>query len=60
MEAIKNAIGLGTAPQEGREPVSGVSGAGTAGEPYDQGNVDGVSLLLSFRLGEGDISRISH
>lgn len=45
METIKNAIGLGTAPQEGREPVSGVSGAGTAGEPYDQGNVDGMSLL---------------
>lgn len=46
METIKNAIGLGTAPQEGREPVSGVSGSGTAGEPYDQGNVDGMSLLL--------------
>lgn len=35
-------LGLGTAPQEGREPVSGVSGSGVGGEPYDQGNVEGM------------------
>jgi hypothetical protein len=44
MEAIKNAIGLGTTTtqDEGREPVSGVTGSGVGGEPYDQGNADGV------------------
>lgn len=49
MEAIKNAIGLGTAEQQGREPVSGVSGTGTAGEPYDQGNVEGLFCLEGDR-----------
>ena len=33
--------GVSTANQQGREPVNGVIGAGTAGEPYDQGNSDG-------------------
>jgi hypothetical protein len=33
--------GVNTASQQGREPVNGVTGAGTAGEPYDQGNSDG-------------------
>jgi len=33
--------GASTANQQGREPVNGVTGAGTAGEPYDQGNSDG-------------------
>lgn len=42
METIKNAVGLGSAEQQGREPVSGATGAGTAGEPYDQGNTDGT------------------
>jgi hypothetical protein len=42
METIKNLIGLGPAQQEGREPVSGVTGSGIAGEPYDGGNVEGV------------------
>lgn len=42
MEAIKNAIGLGTTQQEGREPVSGVTGSGVGGEPYDQGNAEGT------------------
>jgi len=42
METIKSVLGLGTAPQEGREPVSGVTGSGVAGEPYDQGNVEGM------------------
>lgn len=42
METIKNVLGLGTAPQEGREPVSGVTGSGVAGEPYDGGNVEGM------------------
>ena len=43
METIKSVLGYGTAPQEGREPVSGVTGSGVAGEPYDQGNAEGVS-----------------
>jgi hypothetical protein len=47
MEAIKNAIGLGsstttTTEQQGREPVNGLTGSGVAGEPYDQGNAEGV------------------
>ena len=47
MEAIKNAIGLGstttsTTEQQGREPVNGVAGSGVAGEPYDQGNAEGM------------------
>jgi len=41
MESIKNAIGLNTAEQQGREPVNGATGAGTAGEPFDQGNEAG-------------------
>lgn len=49
MEAIKNAIGLGTtADQQGREPVSGVTGSGTAGEPYDQGNAEGTFAFLPW------------
>jgi len=42
METIKSAIGLGQKSQEGQEPASGQQGAGTAGEPYDQGNVVGM------------------
>jgi hypothetical protein len=41
MESIKNAIGLGSAEQQGQEPVNSATGAGTAGEPYDQGNSEG-------------------
>ena len=45
MEAIKNAIGLGSNQvQSGQEPVSGETGSGTAVEPYDGGNADGKSL----------------
>jgi hypothetical protein len=48
MESIKNAVGLGTEKQQqqGREPMNGETGAGTAGEPYDQGNSGGKSLTL--------------
>jgi hypothetical protein len=47
MEAIKNAIGLGstttpTTTEQGREPVNGLTGSGVAGEPYDQGNAEGM------------------
>jgi hypothetical protein len=47
MEAIKNAIGLGsttnpTTTEQGREPVNGLAGSGVAGEPYDQGNAEGM------------------
>ena len=41
MQSIKNAVGLGTDEQQGREPVNGETGAGTTGEPYDQGNSGG-------------------
>lgn len=43
MQSIKNAVGLGGVEQQGREPVNGETGAGTAGEPYDQGNSGGKS-----------------
>ena len=59
MEAIKNAIGLGSTPtttseQQGREPVNGVTGSGVAGEPYDQGNSEGMhctALMLTLDIG---------
>lgn len=49
MESIKNAVGLGTEKQQqqqGREPVNGETGTGTAGEPYDQGNSGGTSTHI--------------
>jgi hypothetical protein len=51
MEAIKNAIGLGstttaTTEQQGREPVNGVTGSGVGGEPYDQGNAEGMHTVI--------------
>jgi hypothetical protein len=49
METIKSIIGLGSTQQEGREPVNGVTGSGVGGEPYDQGNVEGV---LSFAVND--------
>lgn len=47
METLKSVIGLGSksSTQEGQEPVSGVQGQGTAGEPYDAGNTVGMSFL---------------
>jgi hypothetical protein len=49
MQSIKNAIGLGAEEQQGREPVNGETGAGTAGEPYDRGNSGGTSSLRYFQ-----------
>jgi hypothetical protein len=49
MESIKNAIGLGSAAQQGQEPVNSATGAGTAGEPYDQGNSEGEFRLFLTR-----------
>jgi hypothetical protein len=49
MESIKNAIGLGSAEQQGQEPVNAATGAGTAGEPYDQGNSEGEFCLFVTR-----------
>ena len=47
METIKSVLGLGTtAPQEGREPASGVTGSGVAGEPYDGGNAEGMRYAV--------------
>jgi hypothetical protein len=40
--------GLGNGAQQGREPVNGVAGAGTASEPYDQGNSNGTYLTRCF------------
>jgi len=44
MDALKNAdIGKTTASQQsGTEPLSGEKGAGTVGEPFDQGNAAGM------------------
>jgi hypothetical protein len=57
METIKNLIGLGPAQQEGREPVSGVTGSGVAGEPYDGGNVEGVYSPVASNMREADADR---
>ncbi|MCJ1429028.1 hypothetical protein MMC29_006941 [Sticta canariensis] len=44
MESIKNALGLGgSTTQSGQEPLSGVTGPGTAEQPHDAGNVQGHS-----------------
>ncbi|KXT01560.1 hypothetical protein AC578_6341 [Pseudocercospora eumusae] len=45
METLKSVMGLGTnkTEDEGRNPISGVTGAGTVDEPYDQGNVEGAA-----------------
>ncbi|KAF7189156.1 hypothetical protein HII31_09578 [Pseudocercospora fuligena] len=45
METLKSVIGLGASKteDEGQEPISGVTGAGTVDEPYDQGNVEGAA-----------------
>lgn len=49
METIKSVIGLGKGTQEGQEPISGETGAGTAEEPYDQGNQEGRAVEASSR-----------
>ena len=41
MDLTKTATELGNKLQSGEEPVSGETGQGTAGEPYDQGNAEG-------------------
>lgn len=47
MEAIKNAVGLGSSQvQSGQEPVSGETGRGTISDPYDAGNATGKSQWL--------------
>ena len=42
MDASKTAASVGNKLQSGEEPVSGKIGKGTAGEPYDQGNAEGM------------------
>jgi len=47
MDALKNATNTNvgkttTSQQSGEEPLSGEKGAGTATEPYDQGNAEGI------------------
>ena len=44
MDALKSATNIGTtttSQQSGQEPVSGEEGAGTATQPFDQGNAEG-------------------
>ncbi|KAL9639398.1 MAG: hypothetical protein Q9164_000939 [Protoblastenia rupestris] len=41
MDASKTAASVGNKLQSGEEPVSGETGKGTAGKPYDQGNAEG-------------------
>lgn len=51
MESIKNVLGLGgSTTQSGQEPVSGVTGSGTAEQPYDAGNAQGESRLTKNLL----------
>lgn len=50
MEKIKDAIGFGSKFQEGQEPVSGEQGAGTATEPYDAGNREGMHGIPSIPM----------
>lgn len=48
MDALKSATNFGTtttSQQSGQEPVSGEEGAGTATQPFDQGNAEGESLV---------------
>ncbi|TKA80089.1 hypothetical protein B0A55_02465 [Friedmanniomyces simplex] len=59
MEAIKSAVGFGKKEQEGQEPVSGVKGEGTAGEPYDSGNQQGDSELGGKAPQETDPSKVT-
>lgn len=47
MDTVRNVVNLAsnaifgsTTEQSGSEPVSGQRGAGTANDPYDQGNAD--------------------
>ncbi|KAF2863204.1 hypothetical protein K470DRAFT_141889 [Piedraia hortae CBS 480.64] len=47
METIKQAIGLTPSDQEGREPVSGLQGLGTATQPYDAGNQRGYLYVMT-------------
>ena len=35
--------------KSGQEPISGEQGAGTASEPFDQGNSEGLSCILVER-----------
>ena len=59
MEKVKETLGLNPSSQSGTEPVSGETGSGTSGDPYDQGNADGntsppykfpqLSLLVEHR-----------
>lgn len=57
MDALKNATNVGTSTtsqQSGQEPVSGEEGAGTATQPFDQGNALGGSSLGKRRKKDWD------
>ena len=41
MQTIKNAFGRGDSTKVAQEPLSGETGAGTATDPYDAGNIQG-------------------
>lgn len=34
---------MGYGSQSGQEPISGQTGEGTASQPYDAGNIEGIS-----------------
>ena len=62
MESLKTAIGLGdattaTAHNEtaGHEPLSGVTGAGTADQPYDSGNAEDSHLTSAAHTSQSQI-----
>ncbi|KAL8808889.1 MAG: hypothetical protein Q9223_007974 [Gallowayella weberi] len=41
VEKVKDTLGMNSESQSGTEPVSGETGEGTVGQPYDQGNKEG-------------------
>lgn len=50
MDKLKGAVGLGGKDQEGQEPVSGAKGEGTAPEPFDAGNKQGMRSPTCGRM----------
>ena len=44
MEVLKNAIWGDSTSEAAKEPVSGETGSGTATDPHDRGNLEGINL----------------
>lgn len=49
-DKVKSTLGTNPESQSGTEPLSGETGQGSAGEPYDQGNAAGEPLSFSAAL----------